>query len=331
MHSETASLRAAFERLAHREPLGKPVSDYTLLEAFGRSFVALSKSGAPALLFPLAAVPTAIARSSAGCTLRPSAEVEFEFAGKSWRQPGAALECDDAMLVETFTVLAGDIATRVSSLPTKTTWSHLVAAFDDWQRLLASRERLSPEGELGLWGELWFIGQAREPDRLIDAWRGPDGAPIDFLLNGIGAEVKASRRRLVHFISQAQVERPVGDYDAYFVSLWVGTDPERGESLGVIAQRLLTHSKDPSVFLRALLKAGYSEGDRSLYSTRFALLEGPAWFRDDSVPRVRQADDGVSNLRYLASFDDGVRLGPEDERLLSAKVLQGIDPVRESK
>lgn len=210
---------------------------------------------------------------------------------------------------ETFQALAIDMATRVSAFPTDPAWSDVAEIFDEWQALLANRRHLSPEAELGLWAEIWLLLQAERPARLAEGWVGPEKEPTDFVVDGVGVEAKASRTRLKHFVSQAQVERPVGNYDSYFLSIWIGIDPERGLSLPALVDRVLAIADDDAALRRGLLRAGYSTADRELYSRPYVLLEMPIWFSSDSVPRVRTADPGVSQLRFLAELDPDRRVG----------------------
>jgi hypothetical protein len=222
------------------------------------------------------------------------------------------LECIEPSLEETFLVFANDVAARIATLAREVEWADVIATFDDWQGLFAARSRLTPESELGLWAEVWFILQSAAPDRVASSWVGPDMAPVDFLLDGIGVEIKASQTRLAHFVSQTQVDRPIGDHESVFLSLWVGIDPVGGERLPVLVDAMLLRLEDPVHALKNLLLAGYTALDRELYSRPFMLLEPPAWFSHDTIPRVRSADPGVSRLRYLVELNPERQLSAEE-------------------
>lgn len=133
---------------------------------------------------------------------------------------------------------------------------------------------------------------------------GPEGGPADFVIAARCVDVKTSKARLRHFVSQTQVDRPMGDLQAYFASLWVGSDPDAGVRLPSLVERLLARSSDPACILKHLLQLGYSPADRDHYEATLLLLEEPHWFSVEAVPRVRVADPGVSHLRYAVTLDD---------------------------
>lgn len=277
--------------------------DYRIAIPVGPTFLARGRSGAAALLVPLTKIGGAVGRFGGGFALTSVPRVAFQHAGRRWEQPAAVLECTDQNLVDAFLVLVTDIGRRLIASAEGVTWQNILACVEEWQALLGRRATLSVEEQLGLWGELWVISRAGEADALVAAWRGPEGQPIDFFHDGIGLEVKVSRRPHVHHVSQTQVDFPRGDYLSYFLSIWVDVDPVRGLSLSELVDRLLNSVSDPGAFLKQLADAGYSPHERAAYATRFVPLEAPLWFRSESIPRVHAIDPGVSHLRYMVMLD----------------------------
>lgn len=309
-----ASLREAIAGVSGPSP--DESSDYRIATSVGRAFLASARSGAPTLLIPLAAVPVSVGRRGGGFSLHPVARVIFEHAGRRWEQPAATLECTEAHLVDVFLVLVVDIGRRLASLDSDVTWDRVVAWVEEWQMLLARRALLTIEQQLGLWGELWIIANAVNVDALVAGWRGPDREMIDFFLDGVALEVKVSRRAHVHHVSQRQVERPVGVHQAYLLSIWVGIDPARGISVAELVDATLTRVSDGPAFLRQIALLGYAPLDRDQYVTRFVPLEPPGWFRAEDVPRVRDIDPRISQLRYVVSLDvDSALAGEPASRL----------------
>lgn len=286
-------------------PSSEGVEDYRIVASLSFAYLAVTRTSAPALLVPLSSVPDAVGRRGGGFSLSPASSVSFSYQGRSWHQAAAALECTDANLVDTFLVLTLDLVSRLEATGS-VSWSSLLSWVDEWQALLVQSGGLSPEQQLGLWGELWVIFAAAEPDLLVSAWRGPDGDPVDFFLEQIGVEVKVSRRAHVHQISQSQVARPVGDHMSYVLSLWVAPEPARGMSLVELIDVLLAKIADPAVLLKRIAILGYSPQDRDDYLTRYALLELPLWFCATDIPQVRVVDEGVAQLRYVVTLDPGV-------------------------
>jgi hypothetical protein len=88
-------------------------------------------------------------------------------------------------------------------------------------------------------------------------------------------------------------------------------DSNQGISLAEKVDLLLNRVSDPTAFLRRLAQVGYSPHDRGEYDTKFLVLEAPRWFRAEDVPRVREIDEGVSNVRYVVTLDVDDCLDPE--------------------
>jgi hypothetical protein len=213
-------------------------------------------------------------------------------------------------VVDAFLVLVVDIARRLISGSGEVAWSTILGWVEEWQTLLGRRSVMTPEQQLGLWGELWVLSHAVAPDPLIAGWRGPDRDATDFLYDGIGLEVKVSRKAHVHHVSQRQLDSPVGNYAAYLISIWVAPEPARGVSISELVDTLIARVADGPALLRHIVLTGYSPVDREHYSVRYAPLEPPRWFRAEDIPRVRAMDPGVSQVRYVVSLDPEKSLDP---------------------
>jgi hypothetical protein len=285
-------------------------NDYRIFTSFGPAYVTRSRRGTVSFLIALDSYSPGSSRSGGGFTLISAEMVTFDYAGSRWQQPAAVLECTDTSLLGTFAVLCSDLGRLLLSDKNARTWKVLIDWVEEWQFLLGRKPQMSAQKELGLWGELWLVKQAVDPNLLLESWRGPERAPLDLFVNETGLEVKSSRARNTHFISQSQVETPAGQFDCYLVSVWVGIDPVKGVSLPDVVDALLLEATDGPRFLRQISMAGYTPADRKQYQTKFLLLDRPTLYALDSVPRVRSADEGVSNLRYQISLD---ALDPIDE------------------
>jgi Putative PD-(D/E)XK family member, (DUF4420) len=296
-----ASLRESIA--AVDAPLTDEDNDYRIATSVGPAFLARARSGAPTLLIPLDVAPVTVGRRGGGFSLTPASRVAFEYGGRRWDQAAAALECTEFQLFDAFLVLVMDISRRLALSASETTWPTILALVEEWQTLLARRAVLTVEQQLGLWGELWVISKAVNPDPLVAAWRGPEGEATDFFFDGIALEVKVSRRAHVHHVSQRQVEMPVGVHKAYLLSVWVGVEPVRGTSLAELVDTALARVSDAPALLKQVALLGYTPLDRDQYGTRFIPLDPPRWFRAEDVPRVRVIDPGISQVRYVVTLD----------------------------
>jgi putative PD-(D/E)XK family protein DUF4420 len=298
--TDLASLKARLASVLGRT--SPEENEYQIVSPMGTAFLACSAAGAATLLVPLDIAPSAASRRGGGFTLHAAGRVVFRAHERQWEQPAAILECTNPGLIEIFLVLIADLTDRLDSLPAPH-WAAVLGWVEEWQDLLSRRPVMDSGRQLGLWGELWVVRNAADPGRLIEAWRGPDGDATDFLLDGIGLEVKASRRAHVHHVSQLQVDRPIGKHVAYLVSIWAAVDPAQGSSLPELVDDLIARLANPALLLKKLAHLGYSPVDREHYETRYMPLEAPAWFRIEDVPRVREFDPGISDLRYIVRLD----------------------------
>lgn len=288
---------------ATRPPSAGDSEDYTIAASLGVGYLARARSGAPTFLVPLVTTPIAsVGRSGGGFSLRPVARLSLSYGARRWEQPAATLECTDAALIETFLVLVQDLVRRLEPSD-DTTWSRVLSWVEEWQTLLSRRSGLSVEQQLGLWGELWLVSKSAQPDAMVAGWRGPEREAVDFFLGGVGLEVKVSRRAHVHHVSQRQVDLPVGSHAAYLLSIWVAPEPIGGISLAELVDSMLLAVSDPPGLLKHVALLGYSPRDREQYGTRYSVLDAPLWFPVADVPRVRAADPGISNIRYVVTLD----------------------------
>jgi hypothetical protein len=289
-------------------PAGDIQGDYQIVKRLGKTFLARGRTGLPTLLIPLAKVPTTAGRRGGGFSLNAAALVQFQFEGKQWEEPAAIFECTTADVSNAFVVLALDLS---RSLGATSSWPALIRWVSEWEGLLLGGSILPLEAQLGLWGELWLICQSSDPNEILAGWRGPESEMTDFFFGEIGAEVKASRRRHVHFVSQAQIDEPAGAFPTYLLSMWVQIDPANGTSLAQLIEMVMKAVADAPLFLRKLTKIGYSPIEHQHYQTKWILLELPRWFRTEDIPKVKIADEGVSQIRYLATLDSTKSLDEE--------------------
>jgi hypothetical protein len=297
----TARWKRALEAVS--APLPEEESDYRIATLVGPAYLAKSRSNLPTLLIPLQLVHGVVGRRGGGFSLSPVNSVVFEYGERRWEQPAATLECTESSLLDVFLILVFDIASRIDASKKEVTWQSIVTWVEEWQALFARRAALTIEQQLGLWGELWVIANAVDVDSLIAAWRGPEYGATDFFLGGVALEVKVSRQPHVHHISQRQVDRPVGQYPSYILSIWLGIDPKHGISLAELVDMVLARASNAALVLRRIGLLGYAPLDRDQYATRLMPLEIPYWFEPEDVPRVRSIDTGISHLRYTASLD----------------------------
>jgi hypothetical protein len=283
---------------------------YRIVEEIEGAYVARSEGGRDSLLIPVTDARPPAERVAGDLLLTFPARVHFDIATGAFVSNAAVIECTSERLVETFRVLATDVARALRAKDTKPTPHQVSASLARWEELLRAKRVLSREEEFGLWGELWLILQLSDTSMAVATWRGPDAEWVDFVGGGIGVECKVSRSRLEHFVSQEQVTRPLGDLEVFFLSIWVDLDLVAGMTISDLISQVDGRLDDRREFEEKLLGTGYSRVDASLYKMRLRLLEPPLVFPAAAIPRVQLADPGVSHIRFLAALDERDALRP---------------------
>ncbi len=293
-----------------------PTADFSIIDSVRigawQVHFAATIGGARALLVPVPFVPAARVRSTRNVIFRTADNVEFAGAGRTWHEPTVIIECRDAKLLASFSAMVAGILGRLTP-DAPPSWNDVAALFSEWEKLLARRRLLEEESELGLWGELWCLACSNNSAVLLEGWQGPGGEMVDFQLEALGVEVKTSCRPLVHYTSQAQVEVPFAADDHVFMSLHVRTDLAHGRSLPELVQAIGMQVGDVPEFEEKLAAVGYAREDEDAYRRKYALAQPPTVFPAARIPRVRQADPGVSCLRFRVELDPGDAL-PATER-----------------
>ena len=288
-----------------------PIPRFQIEGEIDGSYIAIDQAGNLALLIPLSESRTPIERAAGDVVLSFEQLVHFDLPSRSFDSDAAVIRCLNAELEPTFRVLAGDVARVVAVSRGRPTPHEVSAALARWEELLRARRALSRDEETGLWGELWFLLQLPRADAGVRNWRGANAEMVDFVGGGIGVECKASRRRLQHFVSQEQIARPLGDVETFVASLWVDEDSSTGRTINELVSELSDRLVDCREFEEKLLGTGYSRSDSHRYRLCLRVLEPPLLFRIEDIPRVREADLGVTQLRFLASLDEDAALsGP---------------------
>jgi hypothetical protein len=282
------------------------------------ALVSSPTKGHAAVMVQLDAPGPTVGRITEGLSLSSLANAIWTSGGERWEGPGALLKCLNDEFLPTFSVLIADLMRRLHSLGKIPSWGHLLTFLDDWESLFARTFVMSEIEQLGLWGELKLIQQSNEMDEAISAWIADSSARTDFMRAAISLEVKTSRRRGQHHVSVVQTQAPERENSAYLVSLWVELDESTGTSLPDLVLEIASRADDPTGFERKLTQRGYSRRDAGGYSFRWRLLGTPRLYPVDDLPKIRQMDPGISNVRYVVTLDEKLAIDEESaESILS--------------
>jgi hypothetical protein len=224
-----------------------------------------------------------------------------------------ALEYPFAVLVE------GLIQTMTGAVPAPVMPHEVLEYVEEWQELLRQRRELSKEEQLGLFGELLFICNSQDPDIAVEAWKGSEGKHFDFSRNGVDIDIKASLVEYEHYFSISQLQDSPSGSERYIQSLCLLDDPSGGSSLAELVIRARSVITCRIDFERKLHLTGFCDGND--YTDRFA-IRSSRLFKAESVPRVRQIDPGVSEIRFKATLRSCPELGEGDMKKVFGQLLR---------
>jgi hypothetical protein len=192
-----------------------------------------------------------------------------------------------------------------------------------WHALLKrGTGRLSVESQQGLIGELLFMEDELLPRRpsaeAIDAWKGPEGGPKDFVIRDAGIEVKtrsATGQDVVRISSEGQLARAgFADLFLFVVDVQKTTDDRSGSfTLRQVVDRVRASvdagaPQAVEAYDSKLVEAGYLDEDD--YSEIF-------W----AIPQVRLFEV----LGEFPRIDGGTELSPAVSRVEYSLDLQFCD------
>jgi len=182
-----------------------------------------------------------------------------------------------------------------------------------WQQFMSRGSGpLSPEAELGLAGELYFMKQFLEAgissETILSGWVGPDDAPQDFLLGRGAVEVKATMSSSGFPVKIGSLEQlDDGVSSPLFLAAIRFAAGEGGltlsEMVSELESRLEVSAKD---FLRErLMVAGYSNTYASQYFRKFEPKERCVFWVSEGFPRLTSGavPAGVTRAIYEINLD----------------------------
>ncbi|MFE6626028.1 MULTISPECIES: PD-(D/E)XK motif protein [unclassified Streptomyces] len=224
------------------------------------------------------------------------------------------LSCMDGATVSTFAAVAAEVVSAVSDVSDQDRIESTKEVLERWKWFWeVDPGRLSQNGALGLFAELWFLARwAGVQPASVSAWSASEGSRHDFQWAEASVEVKATSRGAdsgsVHIIqSLDQLANPETG-ELYLFSLRVVRDQLANNTLprlvDHVSSALVDHPKAREEFLQKVAKRGYSPAHRRALTTPYRIVEEGLYRIDDDFPRLTQASfpaglpDGVVKVSY---------------------------------
>lgn len=193
---------------------------------------------------------------------------------------------------EAYLVLASVVDLLLGGVAFKIAVDESLAAFKD---ILARRQRLTSEQQVGLLGELLLlehcISRIGVQDSL-NAWLGAAGEEHDFVFHEFDAEIKSTRGEArVHMINSMSQLEPSPERPLYLVSiqLTAAGGAEDGATLAEVINRLRRTfgSQHLRVFDAEIAKVGWSDQDETLYPSKWMFRSSPrSYLVDEQFPAI---------------------------------------------
>jgi Putative PD-(D/E)XK family member, (DUF4420) len=160
-----------------------------------------------------------------------------------------------------------------------------------WRELLAQIfPSLGPGALAGLFGELWWLRRVieRDPDRSVDAWRGPLGEPHDLRRGSTSVEVKTTTRREGRFVEIHGAEQLVApEPGRLFLGYTRLTKDPDGQSVPGLVEALIASGVQSGEVVARLEQLGWRSDEIDNYDTqRFTVTDHDLYAVDDAFPRV---------------------------------------------
>ena len=236
---------------------------------------------------------------------------------KTVREPGVAGEVEVRIILSApemagvFTPFCNDVIEAVAATEDdRAAVSVLLERFAHWQRLFASEGGgLSSLDAQALFGELWVMEHLIMPlpcVQAIKAWRGPEREDRDFLMSGLGIEVKTTRGdepAAVTIANEGQLDI-VGLDALYLVALKLEVlQGGKGATLNdsVASMRAALVPEAVSLFRDKLLRYGYLDQHSNRYEdVIYVIREVEAFKVGEGFPRIIGKDliSGVGSVTY---------------------------------
>jgi len=221
-----------------------------------------------------------------GTTVPPNTLAELDVQVRTDKtEPVLEVSTTESRLYREFHRFAGLLCEDFED-PKQTPFGAFNAALARWKEFTATRQRLTEEQQLGLFGELLTLeGVVKvEGASAISAWTGRDPqmpGRHDFRIGLLDLEVKTTRlsrrRHMIHGLGQL---RPANGHKLFILSIRLeAAGAHSGRSLAeqttAVRSRLGVAADVRHVFEAKLASAGYRDSDDPLYSARFILADPP--------------------------------------------------------
>lgn len=182
----------------------------------------------------------------------------------------------------------------------------------EWQSFMARTHRpLSPDAQIGLFGELWMLRLLTESSLgagALDCWQGPLRSAQDFHVGGGAIEIKSTVRTGTFLAHINSIEQLDGDRSPIFLCAFRFEELPDGISLVELVAALrdkFANAGTHRSFEALLMVMGYLNEHAHLYGRALTLKEVRAFLSESDMPRLSRAalPAAVRSAAYVLDLD----------------------------
>ena len=249
----------------------------------------------------------------------PRAWPEIRLVEISKREVGGvwqfALTLREESFKHEFAYLCADLVTESAKYEVpELAFSSQEATYLAWLEFFRSAAKFSEESARGLFGELTYmlgrIQNGESPDLLVEAWKGPVGAPQDFVFDEFNAvEIKTlqPQGRFIKIAAENQLDFP-GSLFLHVYRIQEQLTRENGSNLLDLVAKVEATLSGTALrdFRLKLAKLGY-KSDLPIISENFYAMGASMTFfaSDPSFPKITPINLplGISRVEYRIQLD----------------------------
>jgi len=182
----------------------------------------------------------------------------------------------------------------------------------EWQTFMGKTHRpLSPDAQIGLFGELWMLERLLETPlgvSALECWRGPLRAAQDFHVRDGAIEVKSTVRTGSFLARINSIEQLDGDKAPIFLCALRLEETPDGISLVDLVSRLRTQfmqAGNSRGFEALLMVMGYLDEHSSLYERTLSLRDARVFHSAGGMPRLIRSGlpAAIRSATYVLDLD----------------------------
>ena len=252
---------------------------------------------------------------------------------------GSAVVCSlqlrltDAAYSDVFDVVGNDaIASVLRSRNDEDAVEAFIGKIAEWQAFLdrLSEQGLGAAGQMGLLGELFFLGEivigSMSPDLAVASWTGPDAANKDFQFCNASVEVKVTASKQparMHISSERQLDQ-TGTPRLFLFCLLVDRIASGTLSLpdmvANVRRKLAASPQSSLAFSQRLVRTGYLDSDVERYTQRYDVRSRLCFEVKDGFPRIIETGltPGVGDVTYSVGLAECEPFGISEPKLVES-------------